>query len=441
MDLMTQNLLTERQNLVNRAAGVTTNAAEAPGGARDLDDNERATLANIQSRMRAIDEQLTLTTTDYALNETVAQNLARISGGAVTQPVGGVAWRSAGEAVWDYIHQQTDQGSRDRVKAATRAATEAAAKGEVIQLRAAEHMGTKAELTTPVAGGFGGLIVDPIIGPVIDLAWSGTPLVNALGARPAPGGYQFSRPRIVDPNLNDAAGPQAGGKEKGELPSKKFDVVADQVTMTVTGNYLNLSLQAESFITSPSALDLVISQLNKRTSRGIENSAVTVLETATKTITVAAGGDAAAINQALWDAAAAVFTATSELPTLLVAGPLGWAKLGGKTDLAGRPLFPWLGANNSNGSIDSDLNITLPFGRVVVTPGIADDSLYLLNGDGLELYVYRFPMLQAIEPSVLGRQIAVAASLGHYQPPTTEAGPANTPPAAYEAVVKIEFGA
>jgi hypothetical protein len=436
MDLMTQNLLTERQNLVNRAAGVTTNAAEAPGGARDLDDNERATLANIQSRMRAIDEQLTLTTTDYALNETVAQNLARISGGAVTTPVGGVAWRSAGECVWDYIHQHTDQGSRDRVQAATRAATEAAAKGEVIQLRAAEHMGTTAAQTTPVAGGFGGLIVNPIIGPVIDLAWSGTPLVNALGARPAPGGYQFSRPRIVDPNLNDGAGPQAGGKEKGELPSHKFDVVADQVTMTVAGSYLNLSLQAESFITSPSALDLVISQLNKRTSRGIENAAVGVLETATKTITVAADGD---VNAALFEAAAAVFTATSDMPTTLVMGPLGWAKLGGQSDLAGRPLFPWLGANNSNGTIDSDGTISLPFGRTVVTPGIEDDSMYLLNGDGLELYVYRFPMLQAIEPSVLGRQIAVAASLGSYQPPTTEAGPGNVPPAAYEAVVKIDF--
>lgn len=438
MDLMTQNLLHERQQLVNRAAGVTQNAAEAPGGARDLDDNERATLANIQSRMRAIDEQLTLTTTDYALNETVAANLARISGANHVAPSSGVAWRSAGECVWDYIHQHEDRGSRDRVQAAIRAAQEADGRGEVIQLRAAEHMGTTAAQTTPVAGGFGGLIINPIIGPVIDLAWSGTPLVNALGARPAPGGYQFSRPRILDPDLNTAAGPQAGGKEKGELPSKKFDVVADMVTMTVAGNYLNLSLQAESFITSPAALDLVIAQLNKRTSRGIENAAVAELTGTTKVVTVAADGS---VNAALFEASAAVFTATGDMPTTLAMGPLGWAKLGGQTDLAGRPLYPWLGANNANGSIDGDLNLTVPFGRVVVTPGITDTSLYLLNGVGLELYIYRFPMLQAIEPSVLGRQIAVAASLGSYAPPTTEAGPSGTPAAKYEAVVKIEFAA
>ena len=37
-----------------------------------------------------------------------------------------------------------------------------------VMKRAAEHMGTTAEVTTPVAGGFGGVFVAPVVGPVID---------------------------------------------------------------------------------------------------------------------------------------------------------------------------------------------------------------------------------------------------------------------------------
>jgi hypothetical protein len=51
--------------------------------------------------------------------------------------------------------------------------------------------------------------------------------------------------------------------------------------------------------------------------------------------------------------------------------------------------------------------------------------------------VHRLPLLRATEPSVMGEQMAVAALVSTYQVPTTEAGPSNTPPAAYEGIVKI----
>jgi hypothetical protein len=133
-----------------------------------------------------------------------------------------------------------------------------------------------------------------------------------------------------------------------------------------------------------------------------------------------------------------VFTATNQMPAWLAMGPAGWARLGGLTDLAGRPLFPGLSPSNALGTASADsLSIQVSGLRVVVTPGITDTTMYMGNSVGIELWAYFYPLLQQVEPSVLGRQVAVAASIGAYKPPTAEAGPGNVPPAAYEAVVKI----
>lgn len=440
-DVLTDRLLAERSTLVTRATAITQTAAEE---GRDLTDGERTSLTTTRGRIGELDVQLELTTADLALSAETQARIARFNGQPV-QPNPESQWRSAGHCLWDYMHQREDRESRDRVRA-----FEARGAGadplylppswqaqQELQTRAAQHMGTTAAATTPTAGGFGGLLVSPVVGPVIQLAWTSTPLVNAIGTRPAPNGWSFSRPRIVDPDLYTASQPQS--KEKAEVNSRKFDVVADQVSLVTSANYLNLSLQAETFINSPDALDIVVAQLNARTSVGIELAAVGLLEDVTKTVTPA-GDTAADLIAALYEAAALVLKATGRMPEWTVVGPDGWAKLGGTTDLAGRPIFPPVGPVNALGSLNPGQlggGLAGVPGQLIITPGISDDSMYVGNSTGIELYLYRFPMLSAIEPSVLGRQIAVAASLGSYQPPTTEAGPGGTPAAKYEAIVKI----
>lgn len=54
--------------------------------------------------------------------------------------------------------------------------------------------------------------------------------------------------------------------------------------------------------------------------------------------------------------------------------------------------------------------------QAVVTPSITDDTFYVGGGNAIEGYLYRYPVLEAVEPSVLGRQVAVAASLAFYKP-------------------------
>jgi hypothetical protein len=327
--------------------------------------------------------------------------------------------------IWDYLHAAQDRDAGNRVAAFSRASE-----------RAAQHMGTTAEVTVPVAGGFGGLIVAPVVGPIIDLSGPDMPLTLAIGSQDAPNGFQFSRPRIVDPDLDTAAGPQAGGKEKAELPSKKFDLVSDLVNMTTIGNYLNLSYQAMTFV--PQALDIVVRQLNRRTSRGIEKATVAAITDASKVIPLADDADAAAVQAAIFAGAAAVFKATGRMPTWMAVGPDGWARLGGLTDLAGRPIFPALNPANAVGQANpGELALAVAGLRAIVTAGITDQDIFMGNSEGVELYSFRYPLLQAVEPSLLGTQLAVAASLGSYKPPTTEAGPGGTPAALYEAIVKI----
>lgn len=422
MDAISSKLIQERQGLITRAEGIKQGAYE--DNQRDLVDSERQALGNIQQRIRGIDEQLTLTTTDYQLNAETAARIAQYSG-QQQLPSEGFQYRTAGDVLWDCLHQGADRQARERFQSALQA-----------QTRAAEHMGTTAGATVATAGGMPGLIIQPIQGPVIDLAWRGMPLFQALNPSPATNPLGWSRPRIVDPFLDTAAGPQAGDKEKAELPSKHFDVTADEVKLTTLGNYLNISIQLETFVAG--SLDTIVGQLNKRLSRGLEKASVAELAKATKKITLADTAAASEVLAAIYAGSAAVFTATQELPSWLAMGPLGWARMGSVSDLAGRPLFPTLSPANASGtSSASSLGSDVAGIRTVITPGIADTTMYMGNGAGIEAAVYRFPMLQAVEPSVMGRQVAVAASYGFYRPPTTEAGPADTPPALYEAIVKI----
>jgi len=422
MDAISSKLIQERQSLITRAEGIKQGAYE--DNQRDLVDSERQSLGNIQQRIKGIDEQLTLTTTDYQLNAETAARIAQFTG-QQQLPQEGYQYRTAGEVLFDCLHQGSDRAARERFQSVMTA-----------QTRAAEHMGTTAEVTVPVAGGMPGLVIRPITGPVIDLAWNGMPLFQALNPAPATNPLGWSRPRIIDPYLDTAAGPQAGGLQKAELPSKHFDVKADNVDLTTLGNYLNVSIQLESFVSG--SLDIIVSQLNKRLSRGLEKSAVAELAKATKQVTLAVDATSDEVLAAIYEASALVFTATQSMPQWLAMGPLGWARMGSVSDLAGRPLFPNLNPANAFGTAKANsLEMNVAGIRTVITPGITDTTMYMGNSEGIEAAVYRFPMLQAVEPSVMGRQIAVAASYGYYQPPTTEAGAGDVPPAKHEAIVKI----
>jgi hypothetical protein len=425
---LAQAKLAERADVVGRAEALQAMAADQDG--RDLNENEQAILAQFRSRVADIDKQLALLAGDFELDQETAANIAKWSGTPVKadEPH---QWRTVGEALWDYLHKDSDRDARYRIaqfeQIAMRSTSAAGRSSDsYIQLRAAQHMGTTAAATTPTAGGFGGLIVSPVAGPIIDVGYAGTPVLNLLGAQDAPSPFGFSRPRIIDPHIDDGAGPQAGGKEKGELPSYKFDVNGENVTMALAGGYLNVSQQVISWI--PGAWDLIVQQLTRRAQRAAEKAVATGVTGTANTVPLTAVTDPKIVRKAFGDAAVFVFNQTNALPTWLLTGPEGWSALYALTATDGSPVY--------------DMGIAVgsqPAGLppIAIAKGLGNDY-YLGNGYGLEVYRISLPALEAVEPSVLGRQVAVALAVGTYAPITTEAGPSNTPPAVRGGVVKID---
>lgn len=413
IDPMVEKLMNERGETLSKIQGLKTFAIDK---SRDLTAEELESITTYNQRIKSIDSQLEVVTENNLQSEAVQARIALASPGT---NVSGHQYRTAGELLWDVIH------NRER---------EAGARLDAVQRRAAQHMGTEAAKTVAVAGGFGGLITSPITGPVIDLFPKGRPWLSLIGVRSAPSSMTFMRPRIVDPNFETGVASQA--LQKQELASQKFDVVADPLQLQTLGGYLNLSRQAESFI--PSALDLVVNQLLKRLAAKTENALATEVAKTASHITLAADAAADDVRQAIFDAAALVFEETGALPEWIAMGPTGWARLGGLTDLALRPLFPFGQAVNANGTSSPGTFTIAGLGlTAVVTPGITTGDFFVGNELGVEAYEYVYPTLEAIEPSLLGRQVAVASSLVLYRPTTKESPDGGVTPAQGNGVVRI----
>lgn len=386
-----------------------------------LSEQDRENLAILDGKLAEVITNIEAVATQQVISDRARQALAA---GQVGTSYAEHEYRTEGEAVADMLNADRDSGAKFRYERALD--------------RAAQHMGSIAENTTPIAGGFDGLVVPTVQGPVINLYNWQMPFLSLIGPRNSGNAQMFLRPRIVDPDFYTAAAEQ--GLEKAELPSKKWDYVNDPVSLVTIGNYINLSYQAELF--APGALQSTIDQLRNRTSASLESRTVAEAAKTTANVNLPADADAAALQAAVWEALGRVFDATGAPATWLLAGSKGIAMLGSTVDLAGRPLFPIEGPSNALGTSNpAGYRVINPFGlQVVVSRNITDTTLYVGNDFGLEAYLYRFPILQAIEPSVLGRQIAAAAAVGFYRPPTTEAGAGGTPAAKFEGIVKISSG-
>jgi hypothetical protein len=374
--------------------GMANRAKETTG---DLTDEEVETIASVNEEVLKLRKRLEVLTVDLEINEQTQDRLRSIGPAVSSTPT---HYRSAGELLWDCLHQQ-DPDARARY-------------GKVLR-RAAEHMGTDAAVTTPVAGDLGGLIVKSVVGPVSDRYPRGMPFATAIGMRdiPASDGFGFSRPFLVDPGFVDGVAVQA--LEKAELASKAFSIDSSPVALQTVGGYLNVSQQLQSF--NPSSLQMVLDQLRRRLENSIDLAMVAEMQLTTGYVALPAGATAAELIAAIYQAAGAYYDVTKQLPSWIAMGSAGWVRLGSTTDLAGRPLFPTLGAANAPGTSSADsFAVTVAGLNPIVTPSITDDAFYVGGPDGIEGYMYRYPVLDAVEPSVLGRQVAVAAAIAAYRP-------------------------
>jgi HK97 family phage major capsid protein len=407
-----ERTVAEREQLVTLIEGVTTAAFQAE---RDLSDQDHDTINRAQDRIAFLDKQADRLSFDTAIGERTRNALATNGVSAGSLPS---SYRSAGEALFDLLHMDRKE-SRQRL--------------EQEMHRAAQHMGTSAASTVPVAGGLGALVVRPVVGPVIDSTPGGRPFLTALGVIPLDTPLGFSRPRVVDPvtrpgSASFGEAPATQAQEKAELVSRAFDIKLDPIDTETIGEYLNIS-QKLLALPIPS-LQIILNQFAKRRAIKTERRAIAEIMGSTSAVDLALvpaadQTDGENVWRATWEAAAEVYKQTGELPQWLVMGPEGWQRIGQLLDKAGRPLFPGVGnAVNAMGSADAtSFTVQGPAGlRAIVTHAITGPELIVGNASGLEAYEYSYPMLEAIEPSVLGKQVAVASELAFYRPATTDAG-------------------
>jgi hypothetical protein len=408
----------ERDSCVTLIEGVTTAAFEAQ---RDLSEQDNDTISRARTRIEFLDQQIERLSFDTQISDRARAALASngVSGSQLP-----LAYRSAGEALYDLLHLG-ETASRQRL--------------ETEMHRAAQHMGADASNTVAVAGGLGSLVVKPVLGPLIDPTPAGRPFLTALGVMPLDTPLGFQRPRIVDTvqrpghaNYQDAPAPQ--GQEKSELVSRAFDIKLDSVESETVGEYLNVS---QKLLSLPiGALQIILNQFTKRRSAKTEALAVAEILTSAATIDLDATptgdeSDAGIVWDAIWAAAGEVYRRTFALPSWLAMGPESWERIGRLRDRADRPLFPTIGATNAMGalSLGGGAQPTVNIGpaglNVIVTPAITGPEMVVGNSAGLEVYEYAYPMLEAIEPAVLGRQLAVASEIAFYRPATEETAGSN----------------
>lgn len=406
---------TERESLVAKIKSIQEITKDRGG---DLSDDDLESISKMQARVAKIDKQLDVIGVDVDMPEETAERLRNIGkSNAQSAP----QYRTAGELLWDCLHatfgSQHDRDDREAKERWGRTMKRAE------HSRTAEHMGTTASATKATAGGFGSLWVSPTVGPVLDLSREGQPFLNAIGKQQAPNSLTFARPRLIDANLlSGGAGLQT--LQKDELVSKAFNVDTSAITLKTYGGYLNVSQQLLSL--HPEALNIIVTQLQRRVAIQGETAAITELYNSTNAVTLATGADSELVIKALYDGAVAVWNATNMLPTWIAYGPLGWARLGKVVDSSKRPLFPFVGPQNAlgTGGIDGMMNVGMGL-QSILTPGITNTDIWIGNSASIEAYSYQFPVLEAVEPSVFGRQVAVAEALAFFRPITTEPSTGN----------------
>jgi hypothetical protein len=262
-----------------------------------------------------------------------------------------------------------------------------------LELRAAAHQTTA---DNP------GTIPTPILGPIVSFVDSARPLVSALSPKDIPSG-SFSRPKVTQHTLVDVQ-----SAEKAELSSQKMTISKLPVTPATLGTYLNVSRQDLDW-SVPAIMDIVVNDMAAQYAIKTEATAAQAFytgATASAGTAIPATPTAANVSTALWTAAGEVYTATKGVGRLIaVASPDVLGILGGLF----APVNPQNAQSAGFNAADFGQGLMGSIGGIpiYVTAGFAAaKSLLVLSTAAAEVYEQRIGILQVIEPSVLGTQVA-----------------------------------
>jgi HK97 family phage major capsid protein len=377
--------LRQQQNFANEII------ARAQVAERDLNDDEKNLLSETRGHISRIKGQLDLVE-DVSRESFEATQRERQVGDAIASRKGQshrapVEYRSAGQWMLDsYKAHLGDRECRDRLE---------------MFYREAAHQTTADNL---------GVVPDPIVGDVINFIDAARPLVSAVGPRPMPSST-WHRPRVTQSTKVAAQGSAgAAGDEKKELSSQKMTITRLNATAVTYGGYVNVSRQDIDF-SQPSILDIIINDLAAQYAIETEAAFGAALAT-TNTNHIDYTVDSAGVAAALWDAAAAAYTAVRGQGRLILAVAPDVLSVFGPLFAPINPVSAQSTGFTANGFSQGVVG-NISGISTVMSSGLGAGTAYVFSTAAIECYEQRVGTLQVTEPSVLGVQVAYA---GYFTP-------------------------
>lgn len=374
----------QRDQAMSDVESITSRAADED---RDLSDSEQSTCEARRSRISGLDEDIKVEA-GLAERSATYQDLVSHIGPAHHQQAQGVersaqlevpTYNTPGEYLVDFCLRSENPEARARFD-------------RYLQ-RAVAHQTTA---QNP------GLLPTPILGPVFTQQTARRPAIEATTKRPLPGpGKTFQRPKI---SQYTTAGPQSA--EKAELPSQVMTVDPVTVTKSTYGGVVNLSWQDRDW-TDPAIMDLLVSDLAASYAQVTDAAFCTYFNGQVTQTEAAATPDGKGVLGALYAASGDIYASTNGMPDTLWAAPDVWGSLGSMVDGSGRQLFPTVNPQNALGNIQpTSMTGTVAGFRMVIDKNLPAGTAILGDSQYVEVYETIGGQVSAIEPSVLGTQVA-----------------------------------
>lgn len=402
--------------------------AEKAEPKRDLVDAEKANLEAAKKRIKAIDEQLT------PLREFAELRDAHRQGGNV-RPAGGRRedreerslgartevrrheYRDAGEFMADAwrakMHGDEDalkriqthgrtigQGSDAEITVSDIASAREADIAYVASLSAEKRASAPNVTTVEIPGAMPVSVVGPLLNDLDD----SRPFLNSVGVKDLAGipGKTFTRPVVT---THVSMGTQSS--EKTAVQAGQFKIDDVDFTKSTEGGYVDVSRQSIDW-SSPAMWTALLTDFVAEYGIWTENKAADAWLTAVQTGTAVdtdITGSPTLVNYitSLYNAAVQVYTLSHRMPNHVWMSLDVWAALGilldtASASAAGQDVGRTDVSNFNNGGI-----LTLP--RTVV-PSLASATIVVGRTDRYEAYEERLGFLSAVEPKLLGVELA-----------------------------------
>lgn len=413
---MLQRLYAERQSCID-FIDQTIAGANVEGQTRDLSTTEQESLTRQRERITELDAQITPLEEFEQLRSAgnaAAQNYRPTPAGTPADRATGLgaqveqrswSYPTAGHAIVDQLRAApssvggyADADARERLLSAGMVYAGVndddvalAQQARQVAMAAPEIRALQITDDTP------GILPVPIIGDIMSDVDGARPFVSSVGSKSmAFPGKTFERPVVTQ---HTAVGEQTTEGTSSGLGSQKMVINGVPFNKRTFGGWLDVSRQDIDW-TSPAVWNAILSDLQEQYGLQTENAAADDFATAVTAQVELAGDTLLDWLIALYAAAALAYSGAGRLPDNIWMSLDMWATVG--------PIIDSQVATNKNpgtSSLASFSGMLTDLPRTVV-PSFAAGTVIIGAKRWTEVYEERIGVLQAVQPSVLGVQVA-----------------------------------